>query len=160
MRITTLVVNVTSVGSILSPVSRTVVPSRDTNCSAGLPASPLATQGHGGTTRAGGRSEALRAREIDRSKQEWLLRSAELATLETSGLVRRNYFTHCQINILCSSLSAISVMVGNGVNFSYRNINFSLGSRNFLTIQSDLLERLNIRGPNCEISVVMLVIVY
>ena len=133
----------TSVRSILSPVSRSVGSSWDTlphntaNCS-GPSRDGCSVRPQGHTDGPSGQSEeALRWREIDRSKQERLLRSAELATPETSGLVRWNYFTHCQINILCSSLSAISVMVGNGVTFSYKNIHFSLGSQNIFTTKCD-----------------------
>ena len=75
--------------------------------------------------------EACPAPPLPPPVTEVSLASAQPATLETSVGLRRNYSTHCQINILCSSLSAISVMVGNGVNFSLRKTDFLVGSNKF-----------------------------
>ena len=119
-------------------LDRAGTPSLITLLTVVVPAVTAALSAHRDTLTARvDRARRLCEGEIDRSKQERLLRSAELATPETSGLVRWNYFTHCQINILCSSLSAISVMVGNGVTFSYKNIHFSLGSQNIFTTKCD-----------------------
>ena len=49
----------------------------------------------------------------------------------------RNYSTHCQINTLCSSLPAISVMVGNGVKSSVNFFHFSSSYGILWDVKSD-----------------------
>ena len=49
----------------------------------------------------------------------------------------RNYSTHCQINTLCSSLPAISVMVGNGVKSSVNFFHFSCSYGLLWDVKSD-----------------------
>ena len=80
--------------------------------------------------REGGREEQPASRPLtDRSQPGYC--AATVAPAETSGRPSGNYRTQCQINILWTSLSAISVMVGNGVNFSSRKTQFLLGSSRF-----------------------------
>ena len=111
------------------------------------PVSPVSVVWGG---REGGREEGgLTAATTDRSQSAWLLRS-QLGPAETSGRTSGNYGTHCQINILCTSLSAISVMVGNGVNFSRRKTQFLVGSSSFWLFFSGQKERVSQWGVISE----------
>ena len=84
-----------------------------------------------GGGREGGREGATAGRHhslTEVSQPAWLVRSQLGPGRDIWRGGRELRSQDCQINILCSSLSAISVMVGNGVNFSSRKSRFCLGS--------------------------------